>query len=116
VSFPFDRPTVLSRFGGDVSLLQEVAAIFRDSSLTWLGEMHELARQGEAEQLRRKAHTIKGSAGNFLAADTIAAALRVESLARAGDLQAAAEALPGLEVEVHRLHAALDEFLRELGS
>jgi HPt (histidine-containing phosphotransfer) domain-containing protein len=53
------------------------------------------------------AHAIKGSVGNFSAPVALAAAQRLERLARSGDLHDADAASAALEAEIIRLRAAL---------
>lgn len=109
-----DRHAVLSHFGGDAELIQEIAGLFQQSSREWLAQMRAALVQGDAEQLRRTAHTLKGSSGNFLASNVAAAARRVEELARAGNLAEAPAALAALELLLDRLHAALANWVAEL--
>jgi hypothetical protein len=62
------------------------------------------------------AHSIKGSVSNFAAMPAAHAALRLETLARGGDLSAAGELCSALEHEVERLLSALSAFAEAGGA
>ena len=66
---------------------------------------------GNAAELRRAAHTLKGSASLFGARPAEAAALELETLAREGKLEGAQQATNRLEVELRRLLDSLREVL-----
>jgi HPt (histidine-containing phosphotransfer) domain-containing protein len=68
-----------------------------------------IGRQDSGE-VRRFAHTIKGSSSHFFAQPTVAAASRVELMGRDGDLTGVDEAYASLEHEVERLRQALTGF------
>lgn len=109
-----DKSAVLAHFGGDVELVREIAGLFLQSSPDVLRQIREALARGDAEQVRRAAHTLKGSAANFLAKPVSDAAFRVEKLGRAGDLGPVPEALAALEAQVERLRSALADWDREL--
>jgi len=68
---------------------------------------------GDAEAVRRAAHTLKSSLGLFEADGALAAALRLEEAARAGDLAGAQDALGDLRERVERLRPALTALVPE---
>jgi PAS domain S-box-containing protein len=103
----FDRAEALRRVDGDLRLLGEVAGVFIDS---WPGEAAALGKAIAAHDLpvvHRLAHTVKGAVGNFGAPAASEAALRLETMARGGELAGIEEAWATLEAEVNRLLAAL---------
>jgi HPt (histidine-containing phosphotransfer) domain-containing protein len=114
VSDVLDKSAVLAHFGGDAELVRDIAGLFEQSSRDVLAQIHSALARADAEQVRRAAHTMKGSAANFLAKPVSDAAYRLEQLARAGDLTAAPAALSILETQVERLRTALAEWNREL--
>lgn len=81
-----------------------------------LVEIREGVAAGDAARIRRVAHTLKGSAGNFGAVAAVAAADRLERLGRDGDLTAAAAALPPLEEALQQFQPALDRLLVDLSA
>ena len=87
--------------------LQELAALFLQETPKMVAECREALRDGDAPRLRRAAHTIKGSAATFVAERAAAAALRLENLAKAGQLDEAPAALAELEAELERVKPQL---------
>lgn len=85
------------------STLQELAALFLQECPKMLAECREALRDGDAPRLRRAAHTIKGSAATFVAGPAAEAAMRLENLAKAGQLDEAPAALAELETQLNRL-------------
>ncbi|MBK8003425.1 MAG: Hpt domain-containing protein [Gemmatimonadetes bacterium] len=67
--------------------------------------------QGNAAEVARVAHLLKGSAGNIGAARTAALAGRLEKAARGGQLGEGAPVFAELEHELPRFRAALDLYL-----
>ena len=65
-----------------------------------------ISREDMAE-LRRTAHTLKGSAAVFAARTTVEAAYRLEIMGRNGDLTDVKAAIQALEHELDRLLPAL---------
>jgi HPt (histidine-containing phosphotransfer) domain-containing protein len=103
----FDRHAALEHTGGDEELLAQLAAICLEQTEPWLTEARGALASGDAGKLQRLAHTIKGAVSTFGAAEAVAAALRLETLARAADLMAAPTALTDLEQALGRLGPAL---------
>lgn len=114
MSDALDKNAVLTHFDGDADLIKEIACIFAQSSQDWLVQLREALARQDADQVRRIAHTLKGSASNFMARPVTEAAFRLESLGRSGDLSAAPDALAALELQVHELRKALDALVRDL--
>jgi two-component system sensor histidine kinase/response regulator len=102
-----DRDEIRQRIGGDRTLLVELIDVFfADCPRMWQSVRDALA-QGDAQKLRRAAHTLKGSVGVFGAHAAREAAERVEQLAAKGELGSAAEAVAQLEAELQRLKPTL---------
>jgi CheY-like chemotaxis protein len=104
-----NRDSVMARFGGDANLFREAAELFRSSIPGLLAHLHEAIRAGDSNTVARTAHTIKGSIGNFGGKSALEAAVRLERLARQGDLAASLNAYGTLENEIGRLVTALLE-------
>ena len=81
--------------------------LFLGESAGLLEEIREYVRRGDAEALYRAAHAFKGSVGNFAADAASMAAVRLETIGRAGDMDQAPGALENLEKELDRLREAL---------
>ena len=102
-----DRQFALLRVGGDDELLKEIAAVFLADYPNSLQEIRAAIHSGDAIQLERSAHSLKGSVANFGARDAVAAALRLEQLGRVRHLQDCAETLRALEQALASLHPEL---------
>jgi len=93
-----DRQLALSRAGGDMELLREIAVLFvEDDCPRTLAEIRAAVAQGDAAKLENAAHSLKGSVANFGAPSAVEAAFRLEQMGRAGQLGDSAETLRALE-------------------
>ncbi len=106
----FDYQDCLTRLGGDTQLFNDILDIFLEDAPQLLEQAHSSLASGDAETLSRAAHTIRGLSANFAAAAVVAASYAVELHARERKLEMAAQCLPRLESELHRLEAALTDF------
>ena len=104
-----DVAAVIDRFGGDAEMAQELAEVFLDDYPGRLAEVRDAVESGEADALRRAAHTLKGSVGTFSQDGAYEAALRLETMGREGDLGDAQAALDVLEGELGRFRPVLKQ-------
>jgi PAS domain S-box-containing protein len=102
-----DTAAVVSRFNGDKELLREAADIFAQSIPRLLLQLRSALECGDADQVERTAHSIKGSVGNFGGVAAMEAALKLELLGRQRDLTGVADALNLLEKEIDLLIPAI---------
>jgi len=105
-----DLESLVKSFDGDRELVTLMARVFADSSVSQLSSMRDAVARGDAEELARGAHTIRGSVVNFRANAAIDAAAELEHLALAGNLSSADAALSVLEEEIERLREGLQSF------
>src|SRR4051794_32034990 len=63
----FDRAAALERCGDDPHLLRELIDMFLTESVTWMNGLQEALKAGDANQVKRLAHTMKGAVGTFAA-------------------------------------------------
>jgi CheY-like chemotaxis protein len=103
----FNESEALQRVGGDEALLQELIGLFLEDSPRLLANVRDAIARGDAPKLKIAAHTLKGSAANFGATPTVAAAQALERLAEEGSFTGAAEAATLLEQTVERLRTTL---------
>jgi len=92
----FDYQASLIRMGNDESLLREMASLLLEDGPHRLREAQAGLQSHDAQRVMRAAHTLKGLAANFGAAQAVAAAAKLEDLARHehwADMDNAAEAL-----------------------
>ncbi len=92
-----DRQLSLTRVGGDVDLLREIAALFIEDCPRALAELRRAVEQRDASKIENAAHALKGSVANFGAQVAVDAAFRLEQMGRTGKLRESAEALGSLE-------------------
>jgi HPt (histidine-containing phosphotransfer) domain-containing protein len=104
---PVDSFAILDRLGGDAQLLNELIEIHLNQSPSLLAAARGALQEKDGQELARVAHTIKGSAGNFLARATVAMAERLEAFADQGDFSRAQQTMSALQKEMERLDLAL---------
>jgi HPt (histidine-containing phosphotransfer) domain-containing protein len=102
-----DLPLALSRVGGDIELLREIAILFIEECPRSITEIQEAIAGAEAPKLENAAHAIKGSVANFGAREAVEAAFQLEQMGRARQLS-------GAEPILRKLEGALAEVCREL--
>ncbi|MEX2530232.1 MAG: Hpt domain-containing protein [Gemmatimonadota bacterium] len=107
----FDRDAALRQAGDDDEILRELAEVFLEQAPELVDRIRTSASAGEPSELRRAAHTMKGSATVFAAAPVAEAALRVETLAREERMEEADAAVEALEPLVERLVGELRSYL-----
>jgi PAS domain S-box-containing protein len=104
---PVDSFAILDRLGGDAQLLNELIEIHLNQSPSLLAAARRALQEKNGQELARVAHTIKGSAGNFLARATVAMAERLETFADQGEFSRAHQTMSALQREMERLDLAL---------
>lgn len=98
----FDPREALDRIGGDESLLRDMIGIFGSVLNDDLEQLEKSVRARDREMVRRNAHRIKGSIGNFGINKAYKAALALEQ----------GSTLPDAEMDA--LHATLKREIYEL--
>jgi HPt (histidine-containing phosphotransfer) domain-containing protein len=100
---------LLERYAEHRDLLFEIADLFAAQAPRWIAAMDEAVARGDASALASAAHALRGSAANFMATETVDAALCLETAAGKGDLNLAGDAVEGLKKNVKRLLRELAE-------
>ena len=108
ISDVMDLEVALARVDGDEALLVDLAKIFCDESRKLLSAVENALLAKKTEELKRAAHSLKGSVATFAAAEPTEAVSKLEEFARVGDLDSAKEVYPFLEASVERLKRALE--------
>jgi PAS domain S-box-containing protein len=103
----FDEAAALRRLGGDAELLKELLGVFLAEAPQLMAQMHGALAEGDAARLRRAAHTLKGSVGNFGPSAVFDAAQRLEILAQNDSLAGAGELFEDLAADLERLRPIL---------
>ena len=96
---------VLDDFEGDKELLIEAMDLFLESVRNQIGALRQAISDGDAELVRREAHSIKGGAANLTADDLSRVAFELENIGKSGTLGASTVILERLEKEFCRLDA-----------
>jgi HPt (histidine-containing phosphotransfer) domain-containing protein len=109
-----DRTALMERLEGDLELFHEITGLFREDCPKLLTEIRSAVTDANAPALERAAHTLKGCVANFGAEAAFRAALQLERMGRARELEGAGSACETLETEVLRFQQALEALAREL--
>lgn len=109
-----DKAALLDRVGDDPAFLREVTRVYLDGRPKLLCHLRAALAEGDAAALARAAHALKGCLANLGGQAACQAALRLEHLARQGDLNLAGNACAALESEIERFERALLNLAREL--
>jgi len=104
----FDKELALSRVGGDVELLKEIAILFLDDYPKSLIELRAAVQSRDAKRVERSAHGLKGSVSNFGARPAVDAALQLETMGRAQKLVEVEQVLRTLELALAALRPELE--------
>jgi HPt (histidine-containing phosphotransfer) domain-containing protein len=106
----FDRAAALERCGDDAGLLRELIDMFLTEIRVWMFDLGRAVAAGNAGDIKRLAHTIKGAVGTFGAQPAYDAAMDLETMGREGDLSGIGRAWARMQEVIVRLNAALEKF------
>ena len=105
-----DEQKLLSHaFAGNAALLVDVIDAFTTETPPALAAMHEAVDAGNLAALARAAHKMKGTVGVFTTGPALAAAVELETAARADDVNRARAALVRFEKGIGQLGDRLRE-------
>ncbi len=107
----FEIDAFVARNQGDMKLCCDAATIFINSAPEYGGSIRAALAARDAVALRHSAHKLKGAAANFFMPLLSESASSLESLAKTGDLNAAAGLVPVLEQMLEQALEALKEQL-----
>ncbi|MDY6909720.1 MAG: response regulator [Thermodesulfobacteriota bacterium] len=103
-----DWESLVLRLGGDVELAQDILVGFIEDAPKQMAALRAALEAGDAEALRRNAHTLKGSSANVSATALQDAAFAMESAGVRGDGEAATSAMVELEKAFECLRQAVE--------
>jgi CheY-like chemotaxis protein/HPt (histidine-containing phosphotransfer) domain-containing protein len=106
----FDVRSALARMDNDVAQYLEFLEIFRDGNAEEISGLAEAITRGDATEARRRAHSIKGSAGTIGAVKLQAAAAQLENGLKESQFDKELEAV--VETEWQQVLASLAVLLR----
>lgn len=98
-----DLNAALSRMGGSVELVQQVAAFFHEDYPPLLEKLKAAALRTDAPAVQQAAHSLKGLVVSFDGNMAAAAAEKIERGAMAGNLGDVNDLVANLETELDRL-------------
>ncbi len=98
----------MSNMDGDAELLQEIVTIFMQTGAEQLATLAGCIAAEDVRDVAIKAHGMKGGASNFCARRFVAAALRLELLAKSGTLAGA----PALLADMQASFTELEELVQ----
>jgi HPt (histidine-containing phosphotransfer) domain-containing protein len=98
-----DLDGLLHRCMGDIDLVQRVLEKFQQRVPEELAEIEKALQAGNAEQLARTAHRLKGSSATVSAEGLVSAAAEIEDAGRQGRMADAADCLTRLHNEWKKL-------------
>ena len=98
--FAIDSRALLEGVGGDRRLLHKLAKLFLADLPRFTARIKTALHSGDADELAKAAHALKGSVGNFGAAKVVEAASELERLARAEEIAEAQNEWAVLEPEL----------------
>ncbi|MFL5241269.1 MAG: ATP-binding protein [Gemmataceae bacterium] len=112
-SYPalLDWAGAVERMEGDENLLRELAEVFLDDHPRQRAALRTALDAGDAEAVRRAAHTLKGALGHFGSKSVVSAVSHLEWLAQEKRLAEATEHYFALEPLLNQVGGALAEHL-----
>jgi len=109
----FNSTAALARLGGDIQLFKDLIGFLLEDSPTLLAKLREAVAQGNAAQVARAAHSLKGLVANFDAHTAAAVAQKLESQALLGELAGAAAEVDQLASHLVELEGQLRDYLAQ---
>lgn len=110
---PMDYSMALSEFDQDKDFLDEVLQGFIEIVEKQITEIKNAISIGDAETVKKEAHSIKGGAANLTADSLYSSALELEKIGKSGELGDAGDALEKLSREFRRLKDFSRTFVSE---
>jgi PAS domain S-box-containing protein len=103
----FDRKGLIARLMGDEDVVVKVVTRFLESMPSQMQSLRELLNAGNAANVERAAHGIKGAAANIGGERLRRAAFKIEEAANAGDLSSAKGHFTDMEFQFEQLKGAM---------
>ncbi len=106
-AFVLNRQNILERLGGDEEIYIMMLDMYLQDVDANCASLAAAIASGQAAEIRREAHTVKGLLATFSDDSGAAAAFVVEQQAKAGDLNGLAAAAATLETRMREVAVAL---------
>jgi HPt (histidine-containing phosphotransfer) domain-containing protein len=104
---------LLEAVGGDGEFLSELLDTYFEDSPQLFATMHESLSQGDAEEFRRAAHSLKSNSANFGAINLSQKAKILEDMGKTNNLGEASDTLKDAETEYSRVKSALEAIQKD---
>lgn len=105
---------LMESFGGDLQFFAEMLDAFFEDSPRQLAAIRAGLAAGDAESVRRSAHSLKSNCASFGALALSGQCRELEVLAKTGHLEGGADLLTSIEAQFEQVRVAL-ETIREAG-
>jgi HPt (histidine-containing phosphotransfer) domain-containing protein len=106
-----NMPELLARIDNDSELLTELLALFQEEFPRLRDALHNAVHTGDARQVEKAAHAMKGMLASLSIEHGAALAANVEAAARAGDAREIQQAMAAFDGEETGLLAAVGTFM-----
>jgi HPt (histidine-containing phosphotransfer) domain-containing protein len=103
----FSMERAMQSTGGDIELFGEIVGLFLENYPRNMSDILGAIQKRDASLLSRSAHSLKGAVANFGADRAFEAALRLEKMGDAADLEKCTGAYTALQGEIEKLGKAL---------
>lgn len=111
----FDRKLALHHAGDEPEVLRAVVQMFLDQAAERLDALEAALREGDAQELERAAHSLKGTAATLALGRVRALSGELEQMGAAGEMAAVPERLVELGEAMEEVLPALREVLPPVG-
>lgn len=109
---PWSARLLVERLGADEALARELVMLFLSEYPRMMAAIRDSVAAGEADDVRRAAHALKGSVANFTDGAPVRAALDLEMLGRDARLAEMPAVMATLERTMQEFVAQLEHFMR----
>jgi len=106
-SYVLDKPDILERLGGDEEIFAMMIDMYLQDVDSNCAELGAALASGDAGELQRAAHTVKGLLATFSDDPGSEAALALEQRAKVGDGSGFSEAVADLQARLREVAAVL---------
>jgi len=112
----FSWDELLETLGGDEDLVRELIQLYLEDAPTQVAAIREAVEKGDAGQVQRSGHTLKGASGSVGAKALQATAFEVEGAGKSGNLVSVPGLVSQLEAQLESLRASCASRLEGGGS
>ena len=113
---PLDIQSAMNRVGEDKELFQNILQEFMRYLPDQLQKLNNAINKGDAKEVEREAHSLKGASANLSANALVEWANQLELLGKKFDLDSAKKLMENLKTDAERLKTYVEEMLGEVTS